>query len=168
MPTGLTIGGNPGRYFQGSIANAALYSSTLSAAQVASHYQAGSEEEHYESVVLASSPMAFYPLSDWSPIVGPTPVNVSPPAISSSPVVGFTTQTTNGIWTGYPAPNFTYQWEDCNTSGQSCTAIAGATAQSYTPTSADVGDTLRVTVTATNSAGSASETSAQSAVVSAT
>src|SRR5207249_2883835 len=46
-----------------------------------------------------------------------------------------------------------------------CVAISGATGQSYLLASADVGATMRVTVTASNSAGSATSTSAATAVV---
>ena len=48
------------------------------------------------------------------------------------------------------------------TAGNSCTAIAGATASAYMLTTADVGHTIRVLVTASNPSGSASSTSAPS------
>src|SRR4029453_9815138 len=47
------------------------------------------------------------------------------------------------------------QWRRCDISGGSCGDIAGATAQTYTVVSADLGSTGRVTVTATNRGGSA-------------
>jgi hypothetical protein len=46
-----------------------------------------------------------------------------------------------------------------------CADITGASAQSYVPVQADVGSTLRVLVTASNTAGSASATSAPTAAV---
>src|SRR5439155_516589 len=58
-----------------------------------------------------------------------------------------------------------YQWSRCDSAGNGCVAISGATGQSYLLASADVGATMRVTVTASNSAGSASGTSAATAVV---
>ena len=44
-----------------------------------------------------------------------------------------------------------YQWQDCDASGGNCSAIAGATSQSYTPANGDVGHTLRVLESATAS-----------------
>ena len=47
-----------------------------------------------------------------------------------------------------------------------CVNIVGATAKTYTPTSTDVDNTLRVSVTASNASGQASSTSKPSLVVS--
>jgi hypothetical protein len=58
-----------------------------------------------------------------------------------------------------------YQWLRCDRNGGSCASIASATGQSYALSSADVGQTVRVRVTARNSAGSRSSTSVPSAVV---
>ena len=72
--------------------------------------------------------------------------------------------TTNGSWSGSPT-SYSYQWQDCDASGNNCTVIAGATLGSYVLTSGDVGDTIRAVVTASNAGGSGSASSAQSAVV---
>ena len=48
----------------------------------------------------------------------------------------------------------TYAWMRCNANGRVCTAIAGATADTYALTSADVGHTALVAVV-TVKAGSA-------------
>lgn len=93
------------------------------------------------------------------------PANTTPPSASGSTVQGQVLTAANGVWTGTPAPTFTYQWQDCNSSGASCSNITGATSQLYTLTSPDVTHTLKVVVTGTNSAGSASATSAHTAVV---
>jgi hypothetical protein len=61
--------------------------------------------------------------------------------------------------------SFGYQWRRCDASGGACADIGGATASSYAVVSGDVGSTLRAVVTASNGGGSASETSAQTAVV---
>ena len=45
---------------------------------------------------------------------------------------------------------YTYEREDCDSSGQSCPPIGGATGQTYTLTAADVGDTIRVQEVASN------------------
>jgi hypothetical protein len=61
--------------------------------------------------------------------------------------------------------NFKYRWQRCNDKGNNCKNLDGATSQSYKPTKNDVGDTLRISVTASNSDGSANAVSAPSAVV---
>jgi hypothetical protein len=94
------------------------------------------------------------------------PVNTSPPVISGSAAVGSTLTTTNGAWKGNPSPSYTYEWRRCDSAGATCASIAGATSPSYTVVAADAGFTLRVDVTATNSAGSATATSNATAVVS--
>ena len=52
---------------------------------------------------------------------------------------------TTGTWTGNPT-SYSYQWEDCNTTGEACADIGAATSSTYKPTAADVGHTLRVVV----------------------
>jgi hypothetical protein len=64
-----------------------------------------------------------------------------------------------GSWSGTTPMTYGYQWLRCDLSGGNCAAIAGATAQSYAASTADVGSTLRSQVTATNSAGSDSSQS---------
>ena len=71
-----------------------------------------------------------------------------------------------GIWEGAPTLTYSYQWQRCNSTGGSCSNVSGATKSTYLLTAGDVGDTLRVVVTATNSAGSASSTAEATAVVS--
>jgi len=56
-------------------------------------------------------------------------------------------------------------WSACNTAGTSCTPISAGTATTYVLTASEVGDTIKYTKTATNTAGSGSATSAASAVV---
>jgi uncharacterized repeat protein (TIGR01451 family) len=94
------------------------------------------------------------------------PANTVAPSITGTPQVGQILTANPGTWTGSPAPTYGYQWRRCDSSGASCTDIPGATASTYTLVNGDLGATLRVAVTGTNSAGSASATSAQTAVVS--
>ena len=81
------------------------------------------------------------------------------PTISGTAQDGQTLTASPGSWTGTQPITYAYQWRRCNTSGASCADIAGATGSSYLATSADVGSTMRVVVTATNSAGTATATS---------
>ena len=93
------------------------------------------------------------------------PVNTAAPSISGQPVVGQVLSTSDGTWTGSPAPSFGYQWQDCDSSGVNCAPIGGATASSYTVAASDIGFTLVVVVTGTNGSGSSSASSAATAVV---
>src|SRR5205085_2001278 len=68
-------------------------------------------------------------------------------------------------WKGSKPIQFTFRWRRCDKNGGSCADISGATGQSYTLTSADVGNTLRVVVTGQNSGGSSSSTSDPTAVI---
>jgi hypothetical protein len=96
---------------------------------------------------------------------GGGPANTATPTISGTAQEGQELSTTNGTWTNTPS-SYTYAWSRCDASGSSCAAIDGATSATYTAVTADVAHTLRVTVTAKNSSGSANATSAPSAVVS--
>src|SRR5438477_580296 len=64
-----------------------------------------------------------------------------------------------------PTITYTDQWQRGDAAGAGCHAISDATNQTYSPTSLDVGNTLRVVVTATNSSGSGASISHQSAVI---
>jgi Glycosyl hydrolase family 26 len=99
--------------------------------------------------------------------VATAPVNTALPTISGSTVVGQTLAASTGTWSWAPA-SYAYQWRRCDSAGASCASISGATANSYALQSADAGSTVRVVVTATNTAGSTSATSAQSSVVATT
>jgi hypothetical protein len=93
------------------------------------------------------------------------PRNVVPPTISGSPVVGATQTADPGTWSGTQPITFTYQWRSCNASGGGCSPINGAAAKTYVARQSDVGRTLRVRVTARNSIGNETETSAPTAVI---
>ncbi len=82
----------------------------------------------------------------------PVPVASSQPTISGSSRQGQTLIETNAVWSNDPTA-FTYQWEDCNAPGPSCSPINGAIGQSYTVTNADAGDTIAVEETASNAGG---------------
>jgi predicted secreted protein len=85
------------------------------------------------------------------------PINSIVPAIHGTPQVGVLLTASPGVWSGNPS--FAYQWKKGGVN------IAGATSRTYTPVTADVAGVLTVTVTATNTAGSASATSGPAAAV---
>jgi hypothetical protein len=95
------------------------------------------------------------------------PANTAPPTISGTPQVGQTLTASTGTFTSSTAPTYSYQWQRCNSTGAACADIVGSTGQTYGVTSVDVGNTLRVRVTATNPSGASSSTSSQTAVVTA-
>ena len=67
---------------------------------------------------------------------------------------------------GFPTPTVTYIWERCTTSAAtSCTTIAGATADTYTTTSADDGFFIRYKATGANTSGTAVGTSLPTAKI---
>jgi hypothetical protein len=92
------------------------------------------------------------------------PVNQSPPTISGTPQEGKTLHGHKGDWSNNPS-SFAWQWVRCDKNGGSCANIVGATSQDYNLTSADVGNTIRIRVRATNADGSTTATSVPTAVV---
>jgi hypothetical protein len=92
------------------------------------------------------------------------PVNKTLPTIKGPAEVGLTLFATRGTWSGNPT-SFHFAWLRCDTTGAACGAIPGATGKSYTPTTTDIGHTLRVRVTARNSSGSTTATSTPTGVV---
>ena len=87
------------------------------------------------------------------PAVSQPPLNNQPPTVTGTATVGNQLTATAGSWTGSPTPTFTYQWQDCDTNGANCSPISGATNTTYTITNQDIGFTIEVLVTATNTAG---------------
>ena len=92
------------------------------------------------------------------------PTNSVRPAVSGSAVVGHSVTVSNGTWSPTPS-SFTRQWQRCNSDGTGCVNISGATGQSYTVRSDDLGDRLRALVTAHTSAGQTTVASGTSDVV---
>jgi hypothetical protein len=94
------------------------------------------------------------------------PVNTISPAITGTARDGQTLTSTTGTWTGSATITYTRQWKRCDAGEASCSNISGATGSTYVVGSPDLGSTIRVTVTATNSGGSASADAPATAVVS--
>ena len=93
------------------------------------------------------------------------PRNTVRPTISGTARQGDLLTADPGTWSGAQPMTFAYQWRRCDTNGANCSDIGGATSKTYTLTSADVGNKLRVRVRASNSAGSGTATSLPTAVV---
>jgi fibronectin type 3 domain-containing protein len=93
------------------------------------------------------------------------PSNTSPPTISGNAVIGQTLTGDNGTWSGTEPISYSDQWRRCDQSGNNCSDISGATAQTYTLVGSDLGKTIRFAVTASNEGGSTTATSAQTAIV---
>ena len=108
------------------------------------------------------------PATSPAPPAGPTlPSTTSPPTISGTNQQGQTLSASPGSWSGTTPVSYAYQWKRCDSGGGSCAAIAGASSTTYLLASLDVGSTMRVSVTASNSAGSTTASSAATAVVTA-
>lgn len=183
-----------GQYFGGTLDDVAVYGTALSAAQItANHTAALTPESESGCVDIAGQTSSVLTLGDsnvgWQvyanvtatdangPATVPTlsqailpgsapqpttPANTSLPGISGTAAVGETLIGSPGTWSGSTPISYAYQWERCS---GSCANISGATSSSYTVQSADAGSTLLLSVTASNSAGSASATSSQTATV---
>ena len=93
------------------------------------------------------------------------PGNVSLPSIAGGLIDGQTLSAAAGSWTGTGPINYSYQWQQCNSKGETCKELAGATGATLGLISSLVGSTLRVIVTATNGAGSTQATSAPTALI---
>jgi hypothetical protein len=94
------------------------------------------------------------------------PKNTAPPTISGTAQDGQKLTGSKGTWTGSPT-DYNLYWTRCNKAGNSCVNIVGATAATYTLTSADVGNTLRFKVGAANQNGRTFASSDQTDVVTA-
>lgn len=91
-----------------------------------------------------------------TPVVVPLPPGDSTlPSIAGALTKGQTLTEGHGTWSNDPS-SYAYRWEDCDAAGAGCAAIAGASAQSYTLTAADVGHAIRVVETASNAGGAGS------------
>jgi hypothetical protein len=95
---------------------------------------------------------------------GRGPVNTAAPQVSGTAKVGEQLSASTGTWTG-GVHSYDYQWQRCDANGSSCQSVDGATARVYGVRSADVGNTLRVVVTATNLSGSTNATSGATGLV---
>ena len=98
-------------------------------------------------------------------VAASAPVNTAAPAITGSAQAGQILTTSEGTWSGSPPPTFSYAWQRCNSSGSGCATLSGQQSSTYALAAADIGSTLRSLVTATNTAGTATAQSSQTAVI---
>lgn len=96
-------------------------------------------------------------------VTAPAPVNNGLPTISGTAQVGQVLTLTQGHWSNNPS--ITDLWEDCDTQGLNCKPTAAPTGPSYTVGQSDVGFTIEVVETATNTGGVASVSSAPTAQI---
>lgn len=120
-----------------------IYSTVLTAAEVTTDYNSTSAR-------YAATPTCPIPAA---------PTNSVAPSISGTNAYASALTAANGTWSSNPT-GYTYQWKRASTAGGTYSDIAGATSQNYTLTSSDIGNYLKVNVTATNAGGSNSALSA--------
>ncbi|MBA3842952.1 MAG: hypothetical protein H0X39_10095 [Actinobacteria bacterium] len=116
--------------------------------------------------VLAALVTVFVVVAAGSAASSVAPKNTSPPTLSGTPQEGQTLTVDEGTYSGTTPITYENQFRRCDKNGGSCSNIGGTTTQKiYKLTSADVGNTVRVHVTATNKDGSDSSTSVPTAVI---
>ena len=86
------------------------------------------------------------------------PVNTVAPSISGTAQVDQTLTANIGTWTGTPTPTYSYEW-------QNSSYIILSTSSTYTVASSDVGKTIYVYITATNTDGRVTVQSAQTVAI---
>lgn len=110
--------------------------------------------------VTASNSVGSVPAT--SAAVGPVtmaPANTAAPVVSGDLTVGSVLATTNGTWSGSPAPTISRIWQWSVDGATGWTAIPGQIGPTYTTTEDDVDYYVRCLVTATNSADTVSTAS---------
>ena len=93
----------------------------------------------------------------------PPPYAIDYPSISGVAREGQTLTGSPGQWAG--SPTFTYAWGRCDAPIDECGLIPGATGQTYTVTTSDIGNRLFLQVNATNVSGSSTEYSDVTVIV---
>ncbi len=139
---------------------------TLTSTDVGSQIESAvSATDQEQQTTPATSP----PYPSGSVVQASPTANTAPPAISGGTGAGQTLSADPGAWSGSPPIAYTYQWQRCSPAGATCADVSGATQSSYALGAGDIGSTIRVRVTADNSAlpggGSASQNSGTTAVI---
>lgn len=98
-------------------------------------------------------------------VAAAAPANTALPTVSGIAREGATLTATTGSWSGTAPIAYDFRWKRCAADGSGCATITGAQSQTYVPTAADGGSTLRITVIARNAGGQRTATSAQTQLV---
>ena len=111
-------------------------------------------------VTASNAVGAEHAFSDVTPIVtARAPSNVSSPTVEGDARAGAIVVAGPGTWLGTAPIAYGYQWQVCDLAETACSNIDGQTGQVMRVSPAEAGQVIRVIVTATNVAGSASATS---------
>ena len=94
------------------------------------------------------------------------PASTSAPTQTGTPQEGQKLTGENGVWSNKPT-DFNNFWTRCDKTGNSCANISGANSLTYLLTSADVGNTVRFKVQASNADGKSADSSVPTAIISA-
>lgn len=110
-------------------------------------------------------------------------VDPAAPSLTSAPTIsgdfsyygsgesgwGGTVTATTGTWKSDDPPTYSFQWQECDSSGDNCSNVPpmGSAPDNYWITPSEVGNTIRVAVTATNPYGSTTAYSDPSPVITA-
>ena len=81
------------------------------------------------------------------------PTSSSPPAVTGTLQQGAKLTATAGTWAAGGAITYAYQWYRCDPNGAHCSSIHGATKGRYTEVRKDVGQTIGLTVRASDKTG---------------
>ncbi len=142
-------------YRYASVANSRAYNTNTYSSGPTNPFGSATKDSEQASIYATYTPGG-------APAV---PVNTIPPTIAGATQQGQTLTEGHGSWLGEPT-SFSYQWLQCQPLGNACLPISGATNQTYVPVEADVGHTIEVQETASNSAGAGSAgTSGPTAVI---
>jgi hypothetical protein len=110
-----------------------------------------------------AGPVNSKPTDTITPALAPT--NTVLPSIVGKPLVNEKLFADPGKYSGGAVASYSYQWQRCAQATLKCTQISGVSGQSYKVVSADVGQRLRVKVTATNPFGQTTSTAAATAAI---
>jgi hypothetical protein len=120
------------------------------------HVSGGTLDYHGGLVMHTNTTYAIY----WLPTSG----SVQPPVVSGTAAVNQTLSSSPGAWNGAPT-GYSYQWQRCSAAGAGCADIPGATSSTYALTTADGGQYVRSTVSATNVNGASPYTASATHLV---
>jgi hypothetical protein len=87
---------------------------------------------------------------------GKGPTETAAPTVTGSVAAGQHLAGGFGTWSGSGTLSYAYQWHRCDTTGAHCISIHGATGAGYKLVAKDIGQTIGLTVTATDAAGKTS------------